>query len=84
MPPGDRVPNTVSGLDSDEVPLGDIPELDRGELRTDTLEFEKVRLRVPQQRRRTRVILSVLVLLVITSGAWAIWGDQLTGPDPNQ
>ena len=84
MPPGDRLPDTGSGLEEDEVPLGDIPELDRGELRTDTLEFERVRLRVPKRRRGTRLIFSFVILLVIASGAWALWGDQITGPDPNQ
>ena len=57
----------------------DIPELDQGELRKDTLEFEPVRRRAPRRRRGVRRLVIIIGVVIVAVGAWAIWGDYLTG-----
>jgi len=74
----------VPSTSDDEVPLSDIPDLDQGELRTDTLEFEPVRRRTPKKKRGFRLLFMVLALVVIAGGAWAIWGDAITGGNSNE
>ena len=82
MSPADRLPDTASGPESDEVPLDDVPELDRGEIRADNLEFERVTPRVVKRRRPTRLIFPVIIIIVAAGGSLAIWGDDWMGPDP--
>ena len=65
MPPAARLPNLATDPELDEVPLNDIPELDQGELRADTLEFEKVTPRVVRHSRPTRPTILIIVLLVV-------------------
>ena len=83
MVPGDRsdepsVSAVRSAAEEKEFPE-DIPDLDQRELRKDTLEFEPVRRRAPKRRRGVRSAVIVTVLLFIVVGAWAIWGEYLTG-----
>jgi len=68
----------------DEVPLGDIPELDQGELRADTLEFEPVSRRAPKKPKRWRLPVMILIIAGAGYGAWEIWGQELTGPAPEE
>lgn len=82
MSPADRLPDTASGPESDDVPLDDVPELDRGEIRADNLEFERVTPRVVKRRRPTRLIIPVIILIVAAGGSLAIWGDDWMGPNP--
>jgi len=74
------VPSTAEN----EVPLSDIPDLDQDELRTDTIEFEPVRRRTPKRRRGFRLLSIVVVLIILAGGAWAIWGDAITGGNPDE
>lgn len=76
-PPGQPPPHS-----GDEVPLGDIPELDQSELRADTLEFEPVDRRTPKKGRSKRWLLMLIVIGGLGYGGWALWGDDLSGPKP--
>ncbi len=60
-------------------PLEEIPDLNEGDLKTDTLEFE----RVSRQRPRNKSGLKWAILLVLFGGGayaiWEQWGDGLIG-----
>ena len=82
--PADRTLDTPDDVDSDEVPLADIPELDHGEIRSDNIEFERVAQRLPQRRRGFRLILLIIIIIIASGVAWMIWGKYWLKPDPNK
>ncbi len=82
--PADRTLDTPDDVESDEVPLDDIPELDHGEIRSDNIEFEKVAQRLPKRRKGFRFILLIIIIIVAAGGTWMIWGKYWLKPDPNQ
>ena len=82
--PSDRTLDTLDDVESDEVPLDEIPELDHGEIRTDNIEFEKVAQRLPKRRKGIRFILLVIIVILAFGGSWMIWGKYWLKPDPNQ
>tara|TARA_B100000315_G_scaffold254595_1_gene295999 strand:+ start:73 stop:1056 length:984 start_codon:yes stop_codon:yes gene_type:complete len=59
--------------------LADIPDFDRGELQSDTLEFERVRRRPPGRRRGILVLIVLLILAGASYGGWLAMGGQLFG-----
>ena len=83
MVPGDRSDEpsfSAVNLVADEKEFREgIPELDQKELRKDTLEFEPVRRRAPRRRRGVRRLVIIIGVVIVAVGAWAIWGDYLTG-----
>ena len=82
--PADRTLDTPDDVESDEVPLDDIPELDHGEIRSDNIEFERVAQRLPKRRKGFRFILLIIIIIVAAGGTWMIWGKYWLKPDPNQ
>ena len=82
--PADRILDTPDDVESDEVPLDDIPELDHGEIRSDNIEFERVAQRSPKRRKGLRFILLIIIIIVASGGTWMIWGKYWLKPDPNQ
>tara|TARA_B100000315_G_scaffold256993_1_gene304429 strand:+ start:1693 stop:2664 length:972 start_codon:yes stop_codon:yes gene_type:complete len=62
-----------------QVTLEEIPELDREDLRADTLEFEQINRRAKPKGRGSKLL---IILLIIGGGgyaAWSQWGDELLG-----
>ena len=82
--PADKTLDSPDDVESDEVPLEDIPELDHGEIRSDNIEFERVAQRLPKRRKSFRLILLVIVIILASGGTWMIWGKYWLKPDPNQ
>ena len=82
--PADRTLDTPDDVESDEVPLDDIPELDHGEIRSDNIEFERVAQRLPKRRKGFRFILLIIIIIVAAGGTWMTWGKYWLKPDPNQ
>ena len=70
--PADRTLDTPDDVDSDEVPLDEIPELDHGEIRTDNIEFEKVAQRLPKRRKGIRFIFLIIIVIVAFGGSWMV------------
>ena len=82
--PADKTLDTPDDVESDEVPLDDIPELDHGEIRSDNIAFERVAQRLPIRRKGFRFILLIIIIIVAAGGTWMIWGKYWLKPDPNQ
>ena len=70
------------GQQDPDPPLGEIPEFDRGELQSDTLEFERVKRRRPNRRRGILIILVFLALAAGSYSAWLTMGEELFGKNP--
>ncbi|NQV56291.1 MAG: hypothetical protein HQ503_10570, partial [Rhodospirillales bacterium] len=62
------------GIES-EPPLGEIQDLDRGELHTDTMEFEPIKRRRPR-RGRKKIVISLIIILLF-AGAWFVLAGGL-------
>lgn len=65
-------------------PLDDIPDLNAEELKSDTLEFERVSRRRPRKKGGLKWAILILVLGGGAYAAWDKWGDEVFGPKPDE
>ena len=76
--------SAVLSGDEREGPLDDSSDSDYDGPRTDILEFEPVRRGKPKRKRFFRKVAVVVGLLVVSAATWMIWGNTLTGSNPNE
>ncbi|MBT4937753.1 MAG: hypothetical protein HON14_01375, partial [Rhodospirillaceae bacterium] len=81
---GAPLPGPDEYLADVEIPLDDIPELDTGDLRADTLEFERIARRSKPKRTGLKFLLLVVLLGGAGYGAWAQWGDEIIGRNADE
>jgi outer membrane biosynthesis protein TonB len=68
---------------SDQVPLEEIPELDRDDLKVDTLEFERINRRAKPKRGGLKFLL-IVIILGGGYAAWTQWGDEILGRNADE